>query len=385
MAADGGPRKGWLRLVAVVCTLLLAASVFLVLGVTVWAQESEQEPGTETQESGEEAQQPEEEAAEEQVEEVVVEEETAGEITIEYWEPQIGTRTVYYTNDFMNDVYGQEYGTSTLGYADDSYLWWTTRLNWNKPLNFSSSYYKSVDAISDMNMVYFDLEGPWYFNMTTPWKIVEEVIGIHEAPDAGHFPEATYAVWRLAIGSGGHRYQMIEYCSNDAEEMTWNTWGYSIEYFPNRSERSTKDIVHFRSPYDKELGTAYVERFPKMLGETGSVDALYMSAGPDSGTSDSGTYEVIAEGKITLPGGTYDALLIKYDMSVPCNKTTFTRISYVWFVQDIGTVVRTRSLPNIIDPMYEEASGYCSTNNSKYYFDSDGMIVLEEFTAPQGQ
>lgn len=140
--------------------------------------------------------------------------------------------TAYYTNDF-NDVHGDLFGTQTLGYLDDWFLWATTSLNWKPPLNFSSSYYKSVDARSNLIPVDLYLEGPWYFSMTTPFKYIEEVMGIHEAPDALEFPDATYAVRVLIIGSGGCRISGISYRSNDAQEQRWYEYGVTFEVFPS--------------------------------------------------------------------------------------------------------------------------------------------------------
>ena len=215
--------KGWRRLVAISCTLLLAGSLFLFLGMTVWAQD---EP-VDTEETTTE--QP---AQTEETEETATQPAPTSEgdgMTIEYWEPQVGTRTVYYINDFMNDIYGQKFKLGHgVGYVDDILLY----LSSNLYINYSSSYYEAFDAVSDMNPVYFDLEGPWYFSMTTPYKVVKEVKGIHEAPDAAQFPEATYAVWTLAICSGGHRTYAWEYKSNDATTQEWKTWGYTIEYVP---------------------------------------------------------------------------------------------------------------------------------------------------------
>ena len=398
MTGDTGLKNGWKRLLVILCTLLLAGSVLLVFGVMGWAQDSENEApqedtGTEaeTQEEGtetpaEEGQETGEEAEAVTTEQPPAEEEPAGEITIEYWEPQLGTRTVYYTNDFLNDIYGQKYQPRSSGYRDDYEMWVSTwdpviSIRWDF-LNYGTSYYDSVQAVSDMNPVYFDLEGPWYFNMTTPWKVVEEVIGIHEAPDAHLFPYATYAKTKLIINSGGHREYIVEYMSNDANEQTWKTWGYTARFFPEGRDEPVKNVYYFRSPHDKSLSVAQTRRFPLMVGSTGSVEAIFETS--DQGGDDNlftGTYEVVAEGEITVPGGTYAALLIQYNMTNPVDGSTF--ISYEWFAKDIGVVVKTRSLPNIIGPTYGETTGYAKAG-SGYFYTVEGILVLEEQTGAAG-
>jgi hypothetical protein len=337
--------KGWRRVVALSCTLLLVGSLFLVLGMTVWAQEQPQ-PEEQPAETGDQpvgaTQQP-----------VQTGQATEGRgLTIEYWEPQLGTRTVYYINDYLNDIHGNIFGTSTLGYWDAAYLYSTSI----SPVNYASSYYRSVEAISQMVRVYFDLGGPWYFNMTTPYKYIEEVIGIHEAPDAAHFPQATYAVRYLVIGSGGARIWGTSYRSNDATEMAWKTWGSTIEYFPTGEQYSRKEIVRLRSPHDKKTPVSQtIASFPMSLGQTGSVDAVYAEGDWGNQVSGSATYEVVAEGKLTLPAGTYDALLVEYRWTSPLNGKQFTQFEYVWFVPGIGAAVDVQSLPNILGPAFEDA------------------------------
>jgi hypothetical protein len=240
--------KGWRRLVAIACTLILAGSVFLVLGVTVWAQD---EPAP-TEQPAETTQQP--------------AQTTQGDgMTIDYWEPEVGTRTVYYMNDWLNDIHGNIYGTSQLGYWDVDWLWayrpWVVYFRVPDPANYTSSFYYNVEARSDMNPVYFDLAGPWYFDMTTPFKYIETVIGIQDAPDADQFNQATYAVEYLYIGSGGNRAWGVSYRSNDATQQKWLEWGLTMEWFKPGEEYATKEIVHYRSPQqqDGSCGAGYHE------------------------------------------------------------------------------------------------------------------------------
>jgi len=339
----------------VLCTFLLAAGVLLVVGVTGWAQD--QPTGTTTQQpTGTTAQPPAQPAQQQKKDEMV----------IDFWEPQVGTRAVYYVND-VNDIHGNVFGTATLGYVDDYILW--ANESPPLPINFSGSYYKSVEAISDMNPVYFDLAGPWYFNMTTPYKVVEEVIGIQEAPDAAQFPEATHAIRTLVIGSGGVRFSSIGYNSNNVDKKEWYEWGYTTEWFPPGSTTSRKDTVHYRSPSNRKLNAPIVTTFPLTVGSTGSQSAVYEEGGMANENSKSGTYEVVAEGKITVPGGIYDALLLKYNLTYPSNGKSCTEIAYQWMAKDVGMVARVRSLPNELGPTFNE-----STEN----------YILESFTPPGG-
>jgi hypothetical protein len=367
--------KGWLRLVAVLCTLLLAGSVFLVLGMTVWAQEqpqpTEQPAGTEqpaetTEQPAETTQQPAQTG------------ETAKEdgLVIDYWEPQVGTRTVYYVNDWLNDEHGDYHDTGYLGYKDAAFLYSTTVPR--APVNYSSSFYRSVEATSNMNACYFNLTGPWYLNMTTPFRIERDVLGINEAPDAARFPQATYAVRERVTGSGGHSITYIAYMSNDATAQEWREWGYSVEYFPVGWTASVKDIIEYKSPYDENMQVSTHIRFPLSVGATGTVDTISSSGG---GLMPAGSIEVIAEGKITVPGGTYDALLIKYDYTLP-ETNGATRLEYHWFAKDVGVVAGVKSLPNILGPTYEEATGYYSVRRDKVWYNSEGMWVLKSFATP---
>lgn len=341
---------GWRRLVVVLCTLLLTGSVFLVLGVTVWAQEQPQP----TEQPAETAEQPAQTG------------ETTREqgLTIDYWEPRIGTRTVYYINDMLNDLHGDYYGTSWLGYKDAAFLYSTSV----SPINYASSHYYNVDAVSDMNPVYFGLEGPWYFSMTTPFKCVEEIIGIHEAPDAHLFPYATYAVRYLYIGSGGHRFTAVSYRSNDATQQKWLEWGATMEFFAQGETYSRKEVVHYRSPSDKKMSTpGVIISFPLSVGTAGSYDAVYMEGGNINGASDSAAYEVVAEGKITTPAGTFDALMLRYDLTSPPDGERVSSMEYVWFAKDVGVVADALSLYNELDPLFETAMD---------------IVVLEEQVLP---
>jgi hypothetical protein len=267
------------------------------------------------------------------------------------------------SNDYMNDIHGNIFGTGWLGYWDAAFLYSTSISR----INYASSYYYTVEALSDMNPVYFDLKGPWYFNMTTPYKYVEEVVGIHEAPDAAQFPQATYAVHFLVIGSGGHRIEGYGYRSNDAAQKRWLHWGETWEWFEmGQSEHPKKEIIHYRSPSDKTMSVPEVlVTFPLSVGVTGSIDAYYAEGGGINEVSDSGSYEVVAEGEITLPAGTFDALMMKASLTSSTNGEQFTRIGYMWFVKDIGVVVEAGSLPNESDPLFETATG---------------LMVLEEQT-----
>ncbi len=83
-----------------------------------------------------------------------------------------------------------------------------------------------------------------------------------------------------------------------------------------------------------------------------------------------------------MPGGTYDALLIRVDYTLPLSGNSATRIEYNWFVKDIGFVAGVKSLPNILGPTYEEATGYYSVQRDKVWFNSPGMWVLKSFTTP---
>ncbi|MEW6554804.1 MAG: hypothetical protein AB1384_11020 [Actinomycetota bacterium] len=358
--------KGWLRLVAVLCTLFLAGSVFLVLGMTVWAQEQPTEQPAGTEQPAETTQQPAQTGQTSQQDGLV----------IDYWEPQVGTRTVYYVNDYLNDEHGDYHDTAYLGYKDAAFLYSTT--DPRVPVNYASTFYRSVEATSNMNACYFDLNGPWYFNMTTPFRIERDVLGINEAPDAVRFPQATYAVRERITGSGGHSETYIYYMTNDATAQEWRTWGYTVEYFPVGQTTSKKEIVEYTSPYDKDMQVYDYIRFPLSVGGTGTVEAISSSGGD---LLPLGSIEIIAEGKITVPGETYDALLMKYDYTLPQTNNA-RRIEYYWFVKDIGVVAGVKSLPNILGPTYEEATGYYSVRRDKVWYNSQGMWVLKSFTTP---
>ena len=370
--------KGWRRLVVISCTLLLVGGMFMVLGMTVWAQEPPAEQPTE---------QPVEQPAgtEQPAQTTQTDQATQGPgLTIDYWEPQVGTRTVYYINDYLDDIHGNKFGTSALGYGDIDYLWdyRADIVIFRVPdsVDYRSSYYYNVEALSDMNPVYFDLEGPWYFNMTTPYKVVKEIKGIHEVPDAASFPEATYAQTVLNICSGGHRTYFVEYKSNDADAKQWKTWGYTVEYIPEDGITPIKETVHFYSPIDPNMKAPVIESFPKTVGDTGSIDAVAEVGLTESLSLASGTYKVIAEGKITVPGGTFDALLIEKNMMSSISGKPVSNIAYEWFAKDLGVVVQTRSLPDILGPEYGETTGY-QKSAGMYFYQTKGLLVLEEQTS----
>lgn len=378
--------KGVRRLLVILCTLLLAGSVLLVLGVTVWAQEAPEEQPAEEQPAEE---QPAETTGEEAAQQQPAQEETQDGLVIDYWEPQVGTRTVYHINDFMNDLHGNTYGTSALGYWDDYELWISTVFNlvpyppsyWMP--NFASSHYRTVSAISDMNPIYFDLEGPWYLNMTTPWKCVQEVVGIHEAPDAGQFPYATYAIKELFICSGGHRALLYHYMSNDPDMKTWDSWGHTYEYIPERATTPVKEVVPYSSPHDPGLRACYtVMSFPISVGKTGSVDAVSRSGSVVDERTSSSTFEVLAEGQISVPGGTYEALLVKYSSLESFEGVSLTRIIYRWMAKDVGVVAEGYSLPDILGPTFGETAN--SIEGSSYFVNAPSMQVLESFAVPAG-
>ncbi len=369
MVDDQISRKRWRRLTVVFCTLLLAASALLVLGVTGWAQ---------GQTTGTTAQPTQQNQA----------------VTIDFWEPSVGTTTIYYINDYLNDTHGDNYDTVTMGYLDILLDPVTEYPNYDWPYQLLDSHYYTVEATSNMNPVYFDLAGPWYFWMTTPFKVREEVIGIHEAPDASKFPQATYAVRKLVIGSGGHRRIVIEYWNNDAGLKQWLMWGYTKEYVPEGCEHIKKDTYVFKNTADNETPMPEVTQFPMAVGSSGSIGASAVTLGyksvttsdyyiytPKSNEVNFGTYSVVAEGKVTVPNGTYDALLIQYTYTLPASGNNAKRIEYRWFVQNLGTVVYAKSLPNMIGPTYAESTGYYSTRADKTWYNSNGLTVMESTTA----
>lgn len=364
-------REGWRRVALVLCVLLAAGCLFLVLGVTVWAQDQQpaeqttegQQPAEQSTGSGETTSQP-------------AQQKKDG-LVIQYWEPEVGTKTVYHINDWINDEHGDYYDTWTLGYWDDVQLY--AAENPKPPVNWSSSYYKSVEATSNMYPLYFGLEGPWYFNMTTPYKIIEEVVGIHEAMDAFEFPQATYAVRRTYVGSGGHRFVITTYMSNDSTASEWHEWGYTEEYFPEGSTSSTKKTVRYLSPFDKSTPVSATTTFPIQVGDTGSKSQIHLSSGSEVYGA---TFKVVSEGKITTPGGAYDALLIRYDYGLPESRVNATRIEYNWFVQGLGLVAGIKSLPNVLGPAYDEATGYYSVRQDKVWYNSTGIWVLKSFQGP---
>jgi hypothetical protein len=324
---DRESRRSWRRPAVLLCTLLLAACVVLLLGVAGWAQE--QQPETTAQPTQEEEK----------------------ALTIDYWEPQVGTRTVGFIND-INDIHGQVWGSSLLGYMDIYEMY----PDYPPPYQVYSSHYRYVDAISNMNPVYFDMVGPWYFWMTTPYKLVETVMGIHEVADAASFPEASFAVYSIVIGSGGVRHEITSYLSNYPAQKEWLEWGFTDVYFPSGSTRSRKDVVHYRDPHNRKVSKPLKITFPLSVGSVGSVDVVYMEGGGYNVSTNATTYEVVAEGKITVPGGTFDALLIRYNVEIPADRKDDPIIEYVWLVQDVGMVTGISSLPNIIGPTFNKAT-----------------------------
>lgn len=264
----------------------------------------------------------------------------------------MGTRTVYLTED-INDIHGQLRGPLSLGYIDIDSLYLDPL--WPEPYQLYQSQYYTTTGISNLNPVYFDLVGPWYFWMTTPWKCIEEVIGIHEAPDAAEFPQATYAVRYLIIGSGGVRVWGLSYRSNDPTAKKWFEWGGTVELFLRGEETATKEMVHFyRTSGTKESVPFPMMSFPLSVGTTGTIDEFYVDVGNYREKSGLTTYNVVAQGKITVPSGTYDALMVKYDWTPNCRNET--RIEYTWIVQGIGMVTHITSLPNEIGPTFKEAT-----------------------------
>jgi hypothetical protein len=318
MLNDKGLGRLSRRLLVVLCTLLLAGSIFMVLGVTVWAQ---QQPTQTTQAQSNQAG------------------------TVDFWEPAIGTRTVYNCTDF-NDVHGQVWGPTWLGYLDIDTLYDDPL--WPEPRQLRSSQYYHTTGISNLNPVYFDLAGPWYFRMTVPFKYIEEVKGINEAPDAAKFPQATYAIKSILIASGGQRVWGWEYRSNDPDAKKWISWGGSAEFFPTGQERMKKTIFHY-SP------SLTLVTFPLTLGTTGSIESAVLISDYGKVEMASGTYNVVAGGKITLASGTYDSLMIKYDWNNPY-PTRHTEIGYAWIVQGTGIVTDFTSLPNEISPTFKTAT-----------------------------
>jgi hypothetical protein len=337
---DRGSGRRWRRLTVLLSTLLLAASGLFVFGVAGWAQE---EPAETTEQTAEDEQEG---------------------LTIDYWEPQVGTRTVYYAND-VNDIHGQAWGAIFLGYIDI----WEMYPDYPPPYQVFSSYYRYVTAISNMNPVYFEMVGPWYFWMTTPYKVVETVMGIHEVHDASEFPEASYAVYSIVIGSGGVRHEITSYRSNYAEQKEWLEWGYTDEYFPTGSTSKKKEIVHYRDPHNRKVNKPSKMTFPLSVGTAGSFEEVYVEGPGLNEKSYPTTYEVVAEGEITVPGGTFDALLVRYNIEIPEDREDDPIIEYVWVVQDVGAVTQITSLPNVIGPTFGEAIE---------------MYVLESSTAAGG-
>jgi len=218
-----------------------------------------------------------------------------------------------------------------------------------------SSHYRNVQAVSNMNPVYFDMVGPWYFWMTTPYKMVETVVGLHEVADAAQFPEASYALYDIVIGSGGVRHEITSYWSNNTAQKEWLQWGFTDEYFPPGSTKKVKDVVHFRDPQNHKVSKPMKNVFPFSVGTTGSEEVVFLEGNGYNYNSYAATYEVVAEGKITVPGGTFDSLLIKYNIDIPADRKKDPVIRYLWIAQNVGAVTQITSLPNILGPTFGES------------------------------
>lgn len=323
----------------------LLAALLLALNATVWAEE--QPVGVPP------------------AEEKQVSQQAAKGLTIDYWELQVGEKAVHYTDDWWNDIHGDINGTRALGYWDAARLYASSV----SPINFASSHYYSVKAISHLNPVYFDLKGPWYFNMTTPIEYTEEVVDINQAPEAAEFPEATYAIRYLRVFSGGHRVWGYYYCSNDAAGKAWKTWGYSKEYYNVASEKPEKLVYRYVSPHDHRTPVARTPMsFPISVGSTGSVDAVAVTVkGKYAFTIPGKTWEAVAEGKVVTPAGTHDAVLVRFDAS---DGAGHHYIDYGWLVQGIGFVAVVDSVVGDTDPVFETA---------------ENLVVMKSFTPAGGE
>ncbi len=313
------------RAVTLAASVALLTVLALTLSVTVWAEE--RQPVGEKQ----------------------VTQQTAKGLTIDYWEPQVGSKQVVCINDWQNDIHGDLFGTSQLGYWDAAALYASSV----SPVNYAASHYYGVAALSALNPVYFGLQGPWYFNMTTPYQYVEEVVDISEAPEAAEFPEATYAVRYLYVFSGGHRLWGHHYCSNDAAEKAWKDWGYTLEGYSVADERPVKFVYRYLSPSDKKTPVARtVMSFPVSVGSTGVLDAVYVSSGKYSYMDHGFSWEAVAEGKAVTPAGVFDTLLIRRLESGGSEEG----VEYVWLAQDLGHVASASSLPGEPHQEFGEAT-----------------------------
>ncbi len=64
---------------------------------------------------------------------------------------------------------------------------------------------------------------------------------------------------------------------------------------------------------------------------------------------------------------------------LPESRVNASRIEYQWFVQDLGVVTGIKSLPNVLGPTYDEATGYYSVRQDKVWYNSTGIGVLGSF------
>lgn len=342
---DMGKEKRGKKAAALTAAVAFLAALLLALSATVWAEEK---PTSQQPTEGKQ-----------------VSQQTAKGLTFDYWEPKAGEKAVHYINDWGNDIHGSVFGTETLGYWDDDYLYSTSV----SPVNYASSYYKSVKALSHLNPVYFDLKGPWYFSMTTPYEYTEEIVDISQAPEAADFPQATYAARYISVFSGGHRVWGHYYCSNDPTEKAWKIWGYSLETYNLDTEKPEKLIFHYVSRHDHRTPVARtVISFPISVGSTGSMDAVdVLLKGKYAYTITGKTWEAVAEGKVVTPAGTHDAILIRFNEDDGMGHHS---ISYGWLVNGMGFVAEAESVVGDTDTVFETANV---------------LTVLKSFTAGEGE
>lgn len=186
--------------------------------------------------------------------------------------------------------------------------------------------------------VRFDLEGPWKFGSgATEATLTVSMEPVESGFSSGSFPDAQVA----ARSSWSPAPDLVEYNFQSVDDNAWTAYG--------RTDEDGRLVVF--------SGASRAIVFPMAVGDSW-VDS-YTEVENSRSTSITAENAVVAENRLTVPAGSFNAFLLQTKVIARQNGRPETiTMDYTWFVPGIGRAAEIISLPDEKRETFGTASAF---------------------------
>jgi hypothetical protein len=183
----------------------------------------------------------------------------------------------------------------------------------------------------------FDLDGPWIFKngpeaATLSTTIVEKA----DAPSQNEFPDAAIAARYSWTPDAG----MIEYNFQSKDDSSWRSFGWSGPGQALRIYSAGVNVLRFPAA----AGDSWTENYSQ------TADGKVMEITAEN--------QVVARNQLTVPAGTYDAVLLQTKVTATQEGKTTVTWDYIWFVPGIGRAAEIISNPGEGNEVFNTAASF---------------------------